>query len=215
MSWTCTNDHTNNDRVNFCATCGEDQPARKGGGGPSSDACPICRRPAARGDSGALLYRGLCIDCGRCHGQTALGRCTFRSESFPDGRRHGFCAWHDHVIGNHRADTLAELSHWATVLLEAKVCDRWTHFTPLMIWEGMEGKRGPERVAPCLSDSCPHAVQADPTWYFTPQQNAAALAVVKAVLNRTIDEAEGHRRIDALVPPEPQATHPEQMRARA
>ncbi len=182
-----------------CEKCGWSE----SGAGRKDEKCPGCHyRPSARQESGALLYRGLCIECGRCNAQTARGRCTFRSESFPDGRRYGFCAWHDHVIGNQRADTLDELSHWATILLEAKVCDRWTHFTPLMLWEGMEGKRGHEHVAPCLSDSCPHLVQGDASWYFTPKQNAAALAVVKAVLERRITEQEGHARIDALVSPE-------------
>ena len=110
--------------------------------------CRTCNRRPGMG-----VYGGRCVECGRCHGETGRGRCTFRAEVF-DGWR-GTCGWHErvHVPTD---NTFEEFEAWIGVLRRARICDRWTHFTPVTLWEGMAGTRNGVVAAPCGEADCPN-----------------------------------------------------------
>lgn len=136
-----------------CPECGWSS----GGAKKADTNCVRCHQREQARSGGVLLYRGLCVECGRCHGGTDKGRCTFRSEAYPEARRFGYCGWHERVVASPHANTFEEFEWWCDALTVAKVCDRWTHFTPLMLWNGMEGRRGHEKATRCSNGECPHA----------------------------------------------------------
>lgn len=129
-------------RRGVCPECGW-KPERVADESPK---CYVCRkRPPHRS--------GKCEECGRCAGITDRGRCTFRAESGQGGRTQ-FCSWHDVIVGS-QDNHFEEFERWCMRLVRARVCDRWTHFTPHILWEAMRGARGQEHPYWCGGGDCP------------------------------------------------------------
>ena len=112
--------------------------------------CRVCQRPEAESHWG-----GKCATCGRCHGVTPQGRCTFRAETWEGGRA-GFCGWHHRVKGDDQSNTFEEFERWVGMLVRGQYCDRWTHFTPVELWNAMGGTRTGQQAAWCGGGDCPH-----------------------------------------------------------
>jgi hypothetical protein len=120
-----------------CATCRAGNPT----------GTTLCEQCGAR----ALIAPNLSYN--PCKGRTERGPCTFRAEV---GLSHlEFCSWHHRVHHDDRANTFAEFERWRAGLLAARICDRWTHFTASMLWDGLSGMRGHEAPGWCGGGDCP------------------------------------------------------------